>query len=84
MTGGSIVINGEAIAADDVRLTPGYYAYYYSQRPLDPRLPPPLYNWSRWHAGQKQGEDLASGSASLELLNSPELFGQQVRVCLVC
>ncbi len=26
----------------DPRLDPAYYVYYYSQRPLDPRLPPPL------------------------------------------
>ena len=31
------------------RLSPEYYAYYYLQRPLDPRLPPPLFNWSNWH-----------------------------------
>lgn len=30
------------ISPDDPRLSPGYYAYYYSQRRLDPRLPPPL------------------------------------------
>eukprot|EP01087_Luapelamoeba_hula_P002898 TRINITY_DN1270_c0_g2_i3.p1 TRINITY_DN1270_c0_g2~~TRINITY_DN1270_c0_g2_i3.p1 ORF type:complete len:990 (-),score=152.68 TRINITY_DN1270_c0_g2_i3:865-3834(-) len=33
----------------DFRYDPGYYAYYYSQRPLDPRLPPPLFTpWSRY------------------------------------
>ena len=41
-----IIINGEVISRDDPRLTPAYYAYYHSQRPLDPRLPPPLFNWS--------------------------------------
>lgn len=30
------------ISPDDPRLSPAYYAYYYSQRRLDPRLPPPL------------------------------------------
>mmetsp|Transcript_7102 Transcript_7102/g.9824 ORF Transcript_7102/g.9824 Transcript_7102/m.9824 type:complete len:877 (-) Transcript_7102:379-3009(-) len=33
---------GEPISPQDPRLDPAYYAYYYSQRPLDPRLPPPL------------------------------------------
>ncbi len=32
---------------NDVRYTPDYYAYYYSQRPLDPRLPPPLISWEQ-------------------------------------
>lgn len=41
-----IVINGELISPDDPRLSPAYYAYYHSHRPLDPRLPPPLFNWS--------------------------------------
>jgi len=36
------------ISPQDPRLDPGYYAYYYSRRPLDPRLPPPLIlPWSR-------------------------------------
>src|SRR4051812_27799612 len=35
-------VSGETISPADPRLDPGYYAYYYSQRPLDPRLPPPL------------------------------------------
>ncbi|GAB5366234.1 hypothetical protein AAMO2058_001127000 [Amorphochlora amoebiformis] len=38
--------SGERVREDDPRLTPEYYAYYYSQRPLDPRLAPPLFNWS--------------------------------------
>ncbi len=38
---------GEPIDQNDPRLTPEYYAYYYSLRPLDPRLPRPLLNWSR-------------------------------------
>ena len=42
-------MNGETVAANDPRLSPEYYAYYYLQRPLDPRLPPPLFNWSNWH-----------------------------------
>lgn len=33
---------GEQISPQDPRLDPAYYTYYYSQRPLDPRLPPPL------------------------------------------
>lgn len=33
---------GEKISPQDPRLDPAYYTYYYSQRPLDPRLPPPL------------------------------------------
>jgi len=35
-------VAGEQISPQDPRLDPAYYAYYYSQRPLDPRLPPPL------------------------------------------
>jgi len=39
----------ENISPQDPRLDPGYYAYYYSRRPLDPRLPPPLIlPWSRY------------------------------------
>ena len=36
------------ISPQDPRLDPAYYAYYYSQRPLDPRLPPPLLSWHQW------------------------------------
>ncbi|EAL67546.1 hypothetical protein DDB_G0279865, partial [Dictyostelium discoideum AX4] len=32
----------ESISPQDPRLDINYYNYYYSQRPLDPRLPPPL------------------------------------------
>jgi len=35
-------VNAETINPQDPRLDPAYYTYYYSQRPLDPRLPPPL------------------------------------------
>ena len=35
-------VSGEQIAQNDFRLNPGYAAYYYSRRPIDPRLPPPL------------------------------------------
>mmetsp|Transcript_30988 Transcript_30988/g.75567 ORF Transcript_30988/g.75567 Transcript_30988/m.75567 type:complete len:941 (-) Transcript_30988:317-3139(-) len=38
--------SGEKINPKDVRLNPEYSEYYYSQRPIDPRLPPPLLNWS--------------------------------------
>lgn len=34
-------------SSEAYRHTAEYYNYYYSQRPLDPRLPLPLYNWSR-------------------------------------
>ena len=44
--GSTVVVNGETVSANDPRLSPEYYAYYYLQRPLDPRLPPPLFNWS--------------------------------------
>jgi hypothetical protein len=44
--GDNIVINGETIRPDDQRLSAEYYHYYFSQKPLDPRLPPPLVNWS--------------------------------------
>jgi hypothetical protein len=30
----------------NVRTSLEYYQYYHSQKPLDPRLPPPLHNWS--------------------------------------
>lgn len=48
----SLYIGGEKIAPDDYRLSPTYYAYYYSQRPLDPRLPKPLFDWSAWTSPQ--------------------------------
>lgn len=35
-------VSGENISPQDPRLDPAYFTYYYSQRPLDPRLPPPL------------------------------------------
>eukprot|EP01114_Cavostelium_apophysatum_P015790 TRINITY_DN437_c0_g1_i1.p1 TRINITY_DN437_c0_g1~~TRINITY_DN437_c0_g1_i1.p1 ORF type:complete len:807 (-),score=226.65 TRINITY_DN437_c0_g1_i1:175-2595(-) len=35
-------VQPEGISPQDPRLDPAYYAYYYSRRPLDPRLPPPL------------------------------------------
>lgn len=56
--GGPMLINGELVSPDDPRLSAQYYAYYYSQRPLDPRLPPPLFNWSSWHLANaiNQGE----------------------------
>lgn len=40
----------EIISPKDIRLDPNYYAFYYSQRPLDPRLPPPLPQgvWNSW------------------------------------
>lgn len=44
----------EGISPQDPRLDPNYYAYYYSQRPLDPRLPPPLppssFSWQQYQA----------------------------------
>eukprot|EP00743_Colponemidia_sp_Colp-15_P003429 GILK01003703.1.p1 GENE.GILK01003703.1~~GILK01003703.1.p1 ORF type:complete len:886 (-),score=146.11 GILK01003703.1:435-3092(-) len=40
------------ISPNDPRLDPNYYAYYYSQRPLDPRLPPPLFNLPAWRYAQ--------------------------------
>jgi len=42
------------IAPDDLRLSPAYYKFYYSQRPLDPRLPPPLVRYSREEGAAKQ------------------------------
>lgn len=42
---------------EDYRLTPEYYAYYYRQRPIDPRLPPPLVNWSSWHFANNLAKD---------------------------
>jgi len=30
---------------EEYRWDPAYYQYYYSQRPIDPRLPPPLCSW---------------------------------------
>ena len=53
-----MVINGETVSANDPRLSPEYYAYYYLQRPLDPRLPPPLVNWSSWHYSQPNSASL--------------------------
>ncbi len=46
------------LSPDDPRLDPGYYAYYYSQRPLDPRLPPPiLLPWTRFTPYDQPDED---------------------------
>lgn len=61
------------ISPQDPRLDPGYYAYYYSQRPLDPRLPPPLIlPWSRFNnfenANEEQEFDEAEGKGSPPLL----------------
>eukprot|EP01112_Ceratiomyxa_fruticulosa_P018700 TRINITY_DN6024_c0_g2_i3.p1 TRINITY_DN6024_c0_g2~~TRINITY_DN6024_c0_g2_i3.p1 ORF type:complete len:1006 (-),score=246.37 TRINITY_DN6024_c0_g2_i3:591-3608(-) len=36
----------EPINPQDPRLDPSYFAYYYSQRPLDPRLAPPLLSYN--------------------------------------
>ena len=52
--GGMLIINGESIRPDDQRLSQEYYHYYFSQKPLDPRLPPPLINWSNWHPRHQQ------------------------------
>lgn len=46
--GDTILVNGENVRLDDQRWTLEYYNYYFSQKPLDPRLPPPLI--SRRHA----------------------------------
>eukprot|EP00727_Mastigamoeba_balamuthi_P012133 m51a1_g7542 putative maternal protein pumilio (845) ;mRNA; r:70110-73424 len=35
----------------DFRLDPKYHKYYYSQKPLDPRLPPPIFAWNLPSAG---------------------------------
>ena len=56
----TVVINGETVSANDPRLSPEYYAYYYLQRPLDPRLPPPLVNWSSWHYAPPTLQDTAA------------------------
>jgi hypothetical protein len=51
------------ISPDDPRLSPGYYAYYYSQRRLDPRLPPPLVlPWSGYGHYDDDDDDAASGN----------------------
>ena len=70
---GTVVVNGEIVAANDPRLSPEYYAYYYLQRPLDPRLPPPLFNWSNWHYANanklndpKRGNDQPAATGSSE------------------
>lgn len=42
-----VLSNGEPLNPQDIRLHPDYFAYYYSQRPLDPRLPPPLISWEQ-------------------------------------
>jgi len=60
-------VNTEAISPQDPRLDPAYYAYYYSQRPLDPRLPPPRISpythYSAFLAASQQ-----QNSSSLSLL----------------
>jgi hypothetical protein len=45
----------EGISPQDPRLDPNYYAYYYSQRPPNPRLPPPLFNPAAWQPQQQRG-----------------------------
>jgi hypothetical protein len=53
----TVLVNGERISLEDPRLSPAYFAYYYLQRPLDPRLPPPLFNWSSLqYANQSRGD----------------------------
>ena len=53
----------EGISPSDPRLDPNYYAYYYSQRPLNPRLPPPLFNpaWNQqqraWSGQYRNGKE---------------------------
>eukprot|EP00005_Dracoamoeba_jomungandri_P000822 CAMPEP_0174250706 /NCGR_PEP_ID=MMETSP0439-20130205/793_1 /TAXON_ID=0 /ORGANISM="Stereomyxa ramosa, Strain Chinc5" /LENGTH=861 /DNA_ID=CAMNT_0015330845 /DNA_START=106 /DNA_END=2691 /DNA_ORIENTATION=- len=48
----------EEINPQDPRLDPQYYEYYYSQRPLDPRLPPPLIlPWNRSYAPFSEDEE---------------------------
>lgn len=49
-----VYVNGETISPEDPRLSPAYYAYYYSQRPIDPRLPPPLLDYSSWGSSLHQ------------------------------
>jgi hypothetical protein len=44
----------QPVGPDDPRLSPEYYAYYYQQRPLDPRLPPPLFNYNNWQYAQSK------------------------------
>jgi hypothetical protein len=54
----------ENLSPGDPRLDPGYYTYYYSQRPLDPRLPPPLIlPWTRY---PDQEEVPGQGKGSLK------------------
>ncbi|EGG14556.1 hypothetical protein DFA_12332 [Cavenderia fasciculata] len=56
----------EAISPQDPRLDIHYFNYYYSQRPLDPRLPPPLispyqaalYNKKQQQFQQYQHQDI--------------------------
>ena len=45
---------------DDPRLSHEYYAYYYQQRPLDPRLPPPLFNYNNWQYAQSKARSECS------------------------
>eukprot|EP00808_Paulinella_micropora_P019768 g28908.t1 len=69
---GTFSINGRTISEDDPRLSPEYYTYYYQQRPLDPRLPPPLFNWSSWHyanasrSGARTTPATAAAAAAME------------------
>jgi len=37
-----------------IRSTPEYFAYYYSLRPLDPRLPVPVPNWGQYNNSYHQ------------------------------
>ncbi|KAJ1480477.1 hypothetical protein T484DRAFT_1810538, partial [Baffinella frigidus] len=47
-----------------------YYKYYHSQKPLDPRLPAPVYNWSA-HV-DLLGDDLSEGLANLAVNEESE------------
>jgi hypothetical protein len=44
---GPLTASTNQISPNDIRLSPEYFYYYYSQRPLDPRLPPPLISWEQ-------------------------------------
>lgn len=66
----------DSISPDDPRLSPGYYAYYHSQRRLDPRLPPPLVlppRWSELHGSHNgQGGNLDDGDGDENEYNNDD------------
>jgi len=62
----------------DIRLDPNYYAYYYSRRPIDHRLPPPLFPGPQQpptahHTNNTDSTQMQAWNAFQNSPNSPSL-----------